>query len=363
MTISTIAADGNAVRSNGSQDPVTTRRPPGAIRFWAVMGSLTTALVLSSWLRWITSEDFQKPTPGPDEYEHLWWLRTVEVLSLSLVLGFFYFCLVRPWWRERRVTFDGKLLIGCMLAYWVDPILNYFNHSFAMNAHALSGGAWTEFIPGFASPGQARFAEGVLWAGAMYTYFGLGAAIIGCGLLKRLRARFPRASNVSLYAIVYLAVCVGDFLIEVPLFVLPEIYVFSGVPKFGTLWAGEVYQFPIYEMLLVGVFSLGFIWLRDSRDDRGRTAVERGVDELNAGPRTKGLLSFLAIAGAAFVIALTYFLPYSWLSMKADSYPTLPSYLRTAGYCGQPDRPLCPSQYIRQLDREFEASQSTSETE
>ena len=349
MTMSSVSAEHNDVRVQGAPTPPVPARPSGAVQLWAIIGAVGVAVVSSSWLRWITSGDFEKPAPGPDAYDHLWWLRTVEVLSLSLVVGFFYVFVVRPWRRERRLTFDGKLLIACTLAYYVDPILNYFNHSFAMNAHATSWGSWAQFIPGYASPGQGRFAEGVLWAGAMYTYFGLGAALVGCGLLNRLRRRYTRVSTVWLYAAVYLAFCVGDFLVEVPLFVLPKVYVFSGVPRFGTLWAGEIYQFPIYEMLLASVFALGFTWLRDSRDDRGRSAVERGVDELRVGPRAKGLVSFLAICGAALVIALSYFLPYSWLSMKADSYPALPSYLRTAAYCGQPDRPLCPSQYIRQL--------------
>ncbi len=352
MTVSSVSVESNDVRMRSAPTPPVTARPSGAVQLWALVGALGVALVVSSWLRWIVSDDFQPPSPGPDKYGQLWWLRTVEVLSLLLVVGFFSFFVVRPWLRERRLTFDGKLLIACTLAYFVDPILNYYNHSFAMNAHALSRGAWAQFIPGYASPGQGGFAEGVLWAGAMYTYFGLGAALVGCGVLNRLRRRYRRVSTVWLYAAVYLVFCVGDFLVEVPLFVLPKLYVFSGVPRFGTLWAGEIYQFPIYEMLLAGAFALGFTWLRDSRDDGGRSAVERGIDELKVGARAKGLVSFLAICGATLVIALgAYFLPYSWLSMKADSYPALPSYLRTAAYCGQPDRPLCPSQYIRQLER------------
>src|SRR4051794_12105007 len=94
MTVSSVTEECNDVRMKGAPTPPVTARPSGAVQLWALVGALGVALVVSSWLRWIVSDDFQPPSPGPDTYGQLWWLRTVQVLSLLLVVGFFSFFVV-----------------------------------------------------------------------------------------------------------------------------------------------------------------------------------------------------------------------------------------------------------------------------
>jgi hypothetical protein len=101
--------------------------------------------------------------------------------------------------------------------------------------------------------------------------------------------------------------------------------------------------------VFAAVFAVMITWLRQSRDAQGVSAVERGLDRLSVSDRTKGLLSFLAITGWATVSALGYFLPFAWMSMQADSYPQLPSYLTSSAYCGQPHQPICAPQYLKDL--------------
>jgi hypothetical protein len=260
-----------------------------------------------------------------------------------------WFTVLRPWLRTRRVPFDGKLLLGLMIAYQVDPILNYFNTSFVFNAHSVNFGAWANGIPGYQNPGQGQLAEGFLWAMPLYMYFGLLAAIVGGRILAWLGRRFPSASKVSLYAVLFVLITVGDFFVEFVTIVYPQLYVFSGTPKSLTLFAGEIYQFPVYHCVFAAVFAVMITWLRESRDANGVSAVERGLDQLAVAHRIKGLLSFLAITAWATLSALGYFLPFAWMSMQADSYPKLPSYLTTSAVCGQPNTPLCASQYLKQL--------------
>jgi hypothetical protein len=327
------------------------RRPPGALSFWSVLGAVVVAFAVYSWIRWAFSSEFTPPPTGSDDYSALWYLRTLEVVSMTAVLLMLWFWVVRPWRRDRHVPLDGKILLGMMFAYVVDPTLNIFNHSFAMNAHSVSFGSWAESIPVFPSPGQERFAEGLLWAPQLYMYFGLLAAMAGCWLLDRLRGRFPTWSTPRIYAIVFVIFMVGDCVAELALLVYPQVYVFPGVPEHFSLFAGELYQFPLYQSVFAAVFASMVTWLRDSRDSSGRSAVERGVDDLDVSPLRRRAMSFLAVTGFCTVSALGYFLPYGYATMTADTYIELPSYLAPAAYCGVEGKPLCPSEYLDHLQK------------
>lgn len=326
-------------------------RPSGALKFWAAIGAGAVALAVTTYARWVGSSDFKHVDPGPDHYSYMWVLIGMEVVSVTFVLGFAWFCLLRPLWRERRLTFDGKLLVGLMIAYVVDPTFNSFNHSFAMNAHSVNFGAWGNKLPFFTAPGQGRLAEAVLWAAPLYIYCGIAAAMLGCKALAFLRRRLPAMSTAGLYLLLYLGFVIGDFVFEFSLFVAPHLYVFPGVKGDAALFAGTLHQFPVYHSLYAGLFAGAITWLRDSRDDSGRSAIERGADHLTA--RARSLLSFLAITGFATCAAFFgYFLPFSYTSMSADTYTNLPSYLSSAAFCGTKGTPQCPSEYLNHLQLE-----------
>jgi hypothetical protein len=316
---------------------------------------LVLGLAAVTYARWVSSPAFGAANPGRDHYSYLWVLRTVEVVSVVFVLGFLWFCVVRPLWRGRRVPFDGKLLLGLLVAYVVDPTFNIYNHAFAMNAHSINLGSWGEFLPGMAAPGQGRLAEALCWAAPLYVYCGIAAAMLGCAALKALRRRFESTSAVALWVLLYIAFVLGDFVFEFTLFVLPQLYVFPGVKGDWSLFAGTLHQFPIYHSLLAGVFACAITWLRDSRDENGISAVERG-GRARTGFVAQGA-SFLAITGYATAAAfLGYFAPFGYLSMQADTFTKLPSYLGTAAYCGTSGQPVCPAQYLDQLKRHQEGN-------
>lgn len=305
-----------------------------------------------TWTRWVLSEDFARSDPGADPYPYLWYLRAFEIGATVAGVVMLWLWVVRPWRRERRVPIDGKILLGMMVAYVVDPTLNVFNHSFAMNAHSLSFGSWGELLPIGSSPRQERFAEGLLWAPQLYMYFGLLAAMAGCVLLRRLRRWMPRASMPTVYAVLFVVFMVADCVAELCLLVLPQMYVFPGVPEHFSLFAGEIYQFPLYQSVFAAVFASMVTWLRDSVDESGRSAVERGVDQLEVSSFRRHLYSFAAVTGFCTASALAYFLPYGYATMTADTYVELPSYLSPAGYCGVEGEPPCPSEYLDRLQEE-----------
>ncbi|HWJ82446.1 MAG TPA: spirocyclase AveC family protein [Nocardioides sp.] len=337
-------------RPEAPHAPGRTQAPPGPLTFWSAFGAVAVTLAAYCWGRWVLSDDFTRTTPGDDPYRFLWYLRAFEVLSITATVGMLWWFVVRPWWSTRHVPLDGKILLGMMVAYVVDPTLNLFNHSFAMNAHSLSFGSWATYLPLFPSPGQERFAEGLLWAQPLYMYFGLLAAMGGCWVLGRLRRSLPRLGVVGHYALLFGLFIVADCVAEVGLLVYPQMYVFPGVPKDFSLFPGRIYQFPLYQSLFAAVFATMVTWLRDSVDETGRSAVERGVDALPISSWRKQVLSYLAVTGFCTASALSYFLPYSFATMYADTYIDLPSYLDDGAFCGTERTPSCPSQRLDRLE-------------
>lgn len=335
--------------AEASADHREATRTPAPLVFWSAFGSVVTLLALFAWIGWISSDGFERAEPGPDHYRFLWYLRTFEVASVFITAGMLWGFVIRPWRRARRVPIEGKILLGMMIAYYVDPILNVFNHAFAMNAHAVSFGSWSSFMPGFTAPQQERFAEGLLWAQPLYMYFGLLAALGGCWLLDKLRARLPRASMATIYAVVFVVFMLADVVVEMVFIVYPQLYIFPGVPEKFSLFAGEIYQFPLYQSIFAAVFAIMVTWLRDSVDDDGRSAVERGVDALNVSELRKRAMAFMAVTGFCTASALGYFLPYAAATMTADTYVELPSYMSPAAYCGVEGTPRCPSQHLDDL--------------
>jgi hypothetical protein len=324
-------------------------RRPAALTFWSAFGTVVIVGALVTWTRWALSPSFARNNPGPDHYPYLWYLRGFEITVTIAFFVMLWFWVVKPWRRTRHVPLDGKILLGMMFAYIVDPTLNAFNHTFAMNAYGFGFGSWADQLPIGSSPGQARFAEGLFWAPQLYVIFGLLAAMGGCAILGKLRRRLPRASNATLYAILFVLFAIADLVVEIPLIVYPQLYMFPGVPADFSLFAGRIYQFPIYQSLFAAVFAITVTWLRDSVDDTGRSAVERGVDELSSPGWRKHAMSFAAVTGFCTAAALGYFLPYEYASTTADTFVELPSYLAPAAYCGVTNKPACPSEYLYHL--------------
>jgi hypothetical protein len=184
-----------------------------------------------------------------------------------------------------------------------------------------------------------------------YIWLGLGAAIVGTAILNTLRARSERLSTVSMYVIV-LAIFYAGFAVIENVWLRTHVYDYVSVPSALTLWAGKLYQFPLYSPLLIGLYCLSYTWLRDSRDRNDRCAVDRGVDRLRWGRRAKTTLSVLAVTGyGAATTLVAYQIPWDWLSMTAgaSAFPVLPSYLVPGEDCGQPGTPLCASEYLERL--------------
>lgn len=330
-------------------------RPSGAVAIWACGGAVLVVLAITCWARWLASPQAAPVDPGPDPYAFGWVIRLTEVVSLSVFVLLLWYTLLRPAYRSRTITLDGKLFLGGLFASVLDVLCQMFNPTWAMNAHSLNLGAWADKFPGFAAPQGERWAWSLGWCMPAYIWLGVGAAIVGCGCLDLLRRRLPRVSTVALYAIVLVTFMVV-FGCLATIWNRTGVYTYVSSPNALTLWAHTTYRLPITELLFISAYCLMFTWLRDSRDAKGRCAVDRDVDALRLGPKITTLLSTLAVIGwAGFTTLVAYQIPNDWIAMTGgeDSIPALPSYQQGSIYCGQPGKPLCPNQYLDQLQHTY----------
>ncbi len=83
------------------------------ILWFAVLGAVLLVVAAQGWLRWFSSDEFGQPIPtGPDRYPYLWYLRGLEAASVATTVYLCWRFLIRPWIADKKVSFDGKLVIG-----------------------------------------------------------------------------------------------------------------------------------------------------------------------------------------------------------------------------------------------------------
>ncbi len=165
----------------------------GAVSLWALLGVAWILFVGQAWTRWVLSDTQFGPAPiqGPDVFDGtaLVVLRVIEVVSLLIAAATIWVFLIKPLIVQRKLTLDGMIVIGSLLASGIDPLINYFHYTFAWNAHALNAGSWLAFFP--LHQGPTRYAEGLAWFVPQYLYLGIGLAAIECRIILALRRRYP----------------------------------------------------------------------------------------------------------------------------------------------------------------------------
>ena len=164
-------------------------QPVQPIKAWAILGIVflvTYAYVLGSW---ITGPDF-KPSPlGSDPIPEgtLFLIRFTEVFCATLSLWFIYYMVLRPWIRDKQLSWDGMLVISLTTMWVLDPICNYFNFSFMYNGYFLNMGSWTMSLPGWQAPRQGNLPEPLLLMSGIYIWWTTINVLAFCYTLKKLK--------------------------------------------------------------------------------------------------------------------------------------------------------------------------------
>ena len=305
----------------------------GMVAAWAVLGVAGLAIALQAWVRWILSGTQFSPAPllGPDHYAawRLVTLRSIEAISAAVFVWLIWYTVIRPLRRDGRIGIDGMIALGCLFGAITDGVLNMFRYIFAWNAHSVNLGSWSSFLPLHSASANPRYAEALLWGVPMYMYFCIGVAIAGCALVSRLRERYPTISNFSALAVVFVLAFLFDFAVENLIIRSTQAYGYAQAPAAVTLWAGSLYQFPIYESVFVAALGVLFTGLRLSARDAadGVSYVERGYERLRPSLQTR--VRIVAVIGFSMTMLLVvYHIGVNWLGTNGDSIAHLPSYMR-----------------------------------
>ena len=304
----------------------------GSAALWALLGVISLAIALEVWIRWIASptQFAAAPINNADHYANarLIGLRVTEVVSAVVLVWLMWATVARPLKRDRKLGIDGKIAIACLIGCITDGLLDVYKYLFAWNAHSVNLGSWSQFMPFHSSSANPRYAEALIWGIPMYVYFCIGVALAGCAIVKRLRARYPQISNVAALGVVFGLACVFDFIVENAIIHTTQAYAFSRTPSSVTVWAGKLYQFPLYETLCVGALGTIFTALRLSAIDSpdGISFLETGFQRFRPGLREP--VRVLAVIGFAItMLVVVYHIPVNWLGTNGNSIAHLPSYM------------------------------------
>ena len=323
------------------------RTQTAPVTWWALIGGICLVFEAYVMIRWVTGPYFETVGTGPSTPPT--WMKAIliswQAIGIPVALGVLYWTLVRPWRRDRRITFDGLLTISCLLVVWQDPLSSYFNHWYAYNAYLVNMGSWVKGIPGwmsYAAPGHMDL-EPIIWTPFLYIYFFFGAAVFGCWVMRKAHERRPQMGNISLLLCAFAAGMVCDIVGEGLLIMPAGVYTYAG--GHWAIFPHAYHKFPITEAFTVGALFAGLAGLRYFKDDQGRTMVERGVDKLRVSERRKNLLRFAAVTGMVNVLVMCcYNIPNGVIGAHSTAWPRDiqdRSYF-TGGMCGPGTNRACP---------------------
>lgn len=345
-----MAVDAQRLATEGAGPRTVPEAPaakPRAVLYWATVGALLIAFEAYVLIRWVTGPNLERTPTGPDTISDgtqalYTGLQIVIPIAAAVCI---YFWVLRPWWRERRLTTDAMLaLSGGMLFFW-DMCMNYTSVTLLYNSNFVNLGAWANGSwPSWTSPNANLLPEPLFVSLPGYTALVFAQVVLILWALRKIKARRPSIGFVGTLGIIVGGLFVTDTIIEAIL-LRTGVYAYPGGIREVTLFAGETYQLPLTESFLFGGLGLGAVAaLSYFRDDKGRTIVERGLDRVRTGVKRKQLLKFCAIFGAvhlAFVVL--YMAPNQWLATHSDPFPEgYESYMINGMCASGADGQTCP---------------------
>ena len=315
------------------------RRKVDPARWFVAIGGLSVLAAVYLLVAWVGAGDAKPADPGPDPMPgHVAFftqaIQIFGVLTMAATIGY----VARRSVREKRLTFDGLILIAWTVIFWMDPAtMDYFRVQFLFNAHYVNFGSWAPHIPGWLAPHAQAPPEPLIAWGTLYGVSGVLGAIVCCRVMRMSRARWPRMGNVGLVGVGLAAAFVIDTVVEIG-WIRTGIYIYPGAIRSLSLSPGTIYQYPLYESLLFGATWAATGALRFYKDDRGLTIVERD----RTGAPLAAPKRILAATGFLTVTYGLYCLAYSLTALWGDPWPAgLPSYF-VNGLCGAQMYQECP---------------------
>ncbi|EUA30535.1 putative membrane protein [Mycobacterium xenopi 4042] len=219
--------------------------------FWSSIGVVCVMAAAYVYTAWIVSGDATPVSAGPDRIPAgtRAAMAAFQVLCpVFAVAAVFY--VVRKSLRERQLCVEAAIVIGSTVAWWHDPLINWFQPTLFYNAGLVNFGNWTENIPGWLSPDGRLMAEPVLMIGMIYIWMPLAMGMIARWAMGRARAKWPALGPVRTFCCGWLAVYVIEFPLEIFAVHNGLVGYPAAIPGV-TLWRVRLFRFPCTAHTLV----------------------------------------------------------------------------------------------------------------
>lgn len=337
-----------------------------ATKIWILMGAAWFALFVYCMASWVLGPDFVANTTGRDQAppDYVRFIRVMEAIGVTLAALVFYLSVIRPWRRTGRLSFDGLFFLACGALVVQEPWLNWIRPQLLYNTLFVNYGSWMDYLPGIVSPVAGKVPVALAFAGLGYFYIVAGPAYLGSRFMTWLSRRHPGLSPLQLVGVCALGFAIFDvviesFILRTGMFIYP-----STIPAL-TLFAGETYQFPLYEVLHWAGTYTALACVHFFRNEIGETWAERRFPVVQGPPPVRTFVRWLAIMGLCQTAMLfTYNIPYQFWALHGgkftvteESHPWL-----TAGLCG-PSTPYdCPGPGVLIARRDSPTNRTSSDT-
>jgi hypothetical protein len=186
------------------------------VLFWSTAGAVFIAFATYVYLSWILSGNATPVDPGPDPIPGGTRLAIIafQIACPIMALGAIVY-VVRKSLRERQLCVEAAIVIGSTIAWWHDPLINWFQPVLFYNAGLVNFGNWMENVPGSLSPGSRFMVEPVLMIGMIYIWMPLTMGSIARWAMGRARRRWPMLGPVRTFCCGWLAVHLVEFQLEI----------------------------------------------------------------------------------------------------------------------------------------------------
>jgi len=150
--------------------------------FWSSLGAACVVIAAYVYISWIASGNATPVSPGRDPIPGATrWAMTAFQIACPLLALVAIFYAIRKSVRERQLCVEAAIVIGSAIAWWHDPLINWFQPALFYNAGLVNFGNWTQNIPGWLSPDGRLMAEPVLMIGMIYIWMPLAMGSIAAG--------------------------------------------------------------------------------------------------------------------------------------------------------------------------------------
>ena len=297
---------------------IATEKPSLPVRWWAALGAFCLVIQFYAYARWVFGPYFRRVSSGPDEIPLGMRIVThsLEALAMGLMVFGLYRYVVKPLYRDHRLSPIGLMWACAPTIYWLDwstnwivPVGNWSGATF------FNMGSWYCYLPGWVSPGGCNVAElNSFGFPVVIAWLGLGSMFM-CWVLRKVKQRRPQTSRAGLVGAAICTAFVLDILLEC-LLIRSGVYTYSASLPGLSLFAGHYYQFPIFEAFLMapmwGLMGASMYFI----DDKGQTWVERGLDKMKLNRRTNGVMRYLAFTGFLNLLMICYTLGWIFFTIQ-----------------------------------------------